>query len=349
MNFTALQISELIGGQIEGDATAQVDRPAKIEEAEVGALAFFANPKYEDWVYTTQASVLLIPADYQLKQSVSATLIRVPDVYGAVATLYAHFAKAEKKVAAVAESARIDASAKIADQAFIGDFVIIGAGAVVEAEVQLLGQVFVGENVQIGAGTLVYPGVRILKGSVIGKNCILHSNCVIGSDGFGFAPQKDGSFEKIAQLGNVVLEDDVELGANTVIDRASIGSTVIRAGAKIDNLVQIAHNVEVGNHTAIAAQVGIAGSTKIGSRVLVGGQAGFVGHIQVADGVKVQAQSGVAKTIKEDNTAWHGSPALPYMLYQKAYAVFKQLPDLFRKFHQMEREIEELKERNRDV
>ncbi len=346
MKMTAKDIAAMVGGTVEGDPDVEITRPGKIEEGGEGVLTFLANPKYEPWIYKTTAAAVLVRNDFQPREPVRATLIRVPDVQGAVAQLLELFAGGVQHPAGIASSAEIHAEAAIGEGVGIGDFVVVARGASLGDGCVLYPHVYVGENVHIGPNTVLYPGVKVYRDTIIGSRCVVHANAVLGSDGFGFAPQPDGSWKKVPQTGRVRIEDDVEIGANTVIDRATMGETVIRQGAKIDNLVQIAHNVEVGPHTVIAAQAGIAGSTKLGRGCQVGGQAGFVGHIRVADGTRVQAQSGVARAVNEPGQALQGSPAIGYMDYNKAYAVFKKLPDLYRKIHELEKQLKKALEKN---
>lgn len=346
MKMTAKDIAALVGGTVEGDPDVEITRPGKIEEGGEGVLTFLANPKYEPWIYKTTAAAVLVSNDFQPKEPVGATLIRVPNVQAAVAQLLEQFAGGVQHPTGIASSAEIHAEADIGERVGIGDFVVVARGASIGDGCVLYPHVYVGENVHIGPNTVLYPGVKVYRETVIGSRCVVHANTVIGSDGFGFAPQPDGSWKKVPQTGRVRIEDDVEIGANTVIDRATMGETVIRQGAKIDNLVQIAHNVEVGAHTVIAAQAGIAGSTKLGKGCQIGGQAGFVGHIRVADGTRVQAQSGVARPVTEPGQALQGSPAFGYMDYNKAYAVFKKLPDLYRKIHELEKQLKKALEKN---
>lgn len=343
MKVTAKEIAELLNGTIEGNPNTEVTSPSKIEEGKPGTISFLANKKYEPYAYTTQSSILLVANNFKPSQPIKATLIRVEEVYASVAILLEQFGNAEPSLEGVDENAFVDSSAKIGEEVAVGKFSIVSKGASVGRGSVIYPQVFIAENVKIGKNCILYPGVKIYRACEIGDHCILHANVVIGSDGFGFAPQEDGSFKKVPQLGNVIVEDQVEIGANTVIDRATMGSTIIKNGAKLDNLIQIAHNVEVGENTAIAAQAGIAGSTKIGKNCLIGGQAGFVGHITIADRTKVQAQSGINKPIKEAGTAIYGSPAMPYTDYLRSYAVFRRLPDLSRQISDLKKEIKALK------
>ena len=339
MQISVESIAKIVQGQIEGDSKLLINRPSKIEEGGQGSITFLANLKYEAFLYTTTASAVLIPKDFRPTQLVSTTLIRVEDVYAAIALLLEKFEKQDTPNLVVSTQAFVHSEANLGKNVTVGHFSVIEQGAKIGDDVVIYPQVYIGKDATIGQGTVLYPGVKVYFDCQIGMNCILHSNVIIGSDGFGFVLQKDGRYQKMAQIGNVVIEDEVEIGANTVIDRATMGSTLIKKGVKLDNLIQIAHNVEVGQNTVIAAQAGIAGSTKIGQNCRIGGQAGFVGHIQVADGTMVQAQSGVASPIKKENTAIYGSPALAYADYLRAYAVFKKLPELYRKVSALEKKI----------
>lgn len=342
MKITAAELAHLLNATIEGDPQATVSRPARIEEAGEGDFSFFDNPKYEALVYTTRASILLVSKDFQPSKPVGATLLRVADVRGSLAFLLSQFQAAQSGAGGVSERAAIDASATLGDGVAIGDFTVVEAGVAIGDGTAIGAQVFIGQNARIGRNCRIFPGVKIHHECVIGDNCVLHANAVIGADGFGFAPQPDRSWKKVPQVGNVVLENDVEIGANTCVDRAAIGSTLVRAGAKIDNLVHIAHNVEVGRNTVMAAQVGIAGSTKVGENVVLGGQVGLAGHLLIADGTQLQAQSGVGSSIKTPGQALFGSPAIPYNDYVRAYVVFKQLPDLQKKVRELEKRLEQL-------
>ena len=339
MQTTVQAIADLVGGRIEGDPTVVITGPAKIEEGTPGTITFLANPKYTDYLYTTAASAVLVTQDFSPERPVAASLIRVSDVYGAISTLLAHFERSEAGRRKVSERASVHPSVTLGENVSIGDFAVVEAGARIGDNTTLHPQTYVGADARIGADCLLYPGVRVGHECELGDRCILHGNVVLGGDGFGFAPQENKRYQKVPQIGKVILEDDVEVGANATIDRATMGATVIRRGAKIDNLVMIAHNVEIGADTVIAAQAGIAGSTKIGERVRIGGQAGFVGHIQVADETMVQAQSGVAAALTEPGKAVYGSPAIPYTDYLRAYAVFKKLPALYRRINQLEKQL----------
>lgn len=343
MKVTAKQLSELLNGTIEGDPEVSVIGPSKIEEGKPGTISFLSNKKYEAYANATQSSILLVSNEFAPKSKINATLIRVADVYVAVAKLLEHFGAVEPSFKGRDEQAFVDREASLEADVTIGKFSIVSKNARIGEGSIIYPQVFVDEKVKIGKGCILYPGVKIYKECEIGDYCILHANVVIGSDGFGFAPQEDGSYKKIPQIGNVIIEDRVEIGANTVIDRATMGSTIIRSGVKLDNLIQIAHNVEIDENTVVAAQTGISGSTKIGKNCMIGGQVGFVGHITIANGTRVQAQSGINKTIKEENTALYGSPAMPYNDFLRAYTVFRKLPELSRQISNLEKEIKHLK------
>ena len=343
--MTAKELCHLLNGELEGDPDVAVNKPSKIEEAEAGSMSFLANPKYEQFVYDTKASVLLVNKSFVPRHPISPTLIRVDDVYASLSVLLDAVNGEMQMEEGVSDLAFIHANARVGDDVTIGPFVYVGADAVIEKGAKIYPQVFVGDGVHIGRDVKIFAGVKLYHRTEVGDRSIIHSNSVIGSDGFGFAKGANGEFSKISQVGNVVIEEDVEIGANTVIDRATMGSTIIRKGAKLDNLIQIAHNVEIGSDTAIAAQAGIAGSTKIGKQVLVGGQAGFVGHIEIADGVQIQAQSGIASSVKEPGKRLYGSPALEYMDYLKSYAVFRRLPDLQKRVSELENIISKLENR----
>ncbi|MBE2230239.1 MAG: UDP-3-O-(3-hydroxymyristoyl)glucosamine N-acyltransferase [Chitinophagaceae bacterium] len=336
MQFPAAQIALLVNGRIEGDASVTVNSFGKIEEAREGQLSFFANPKYEEFLYRTAASVIIINESFELKQPVSATLIRVPDAYSAFATLLSKYQEIKQQsLAGIQQPAYIAPSATYGQQVFIGAFAYLGEKVKVGNNTKIYPNAFLGDNVEVGDNCVIHPGVKIYQDCRIGNHVIIHAGTIIGSDGFGFAPQADGSFKKVPQIGNVVIEDDVEVGSNTTIDRATIGSTIIRKGAKLDNLIQVAHNVEIGSSTVIAAQAGISGSTRIGKGVMIGGQAGIVGHIQLGDGAKVNAQSGVSKSI-EPGKAVTGSPAFDYTAALRSQAVTRKLPDLEKKIKELE-------------
>ena len=344
MQFTATQISAIINGKIEGNPDAAVSSFGKIEEATSDQLSFLANPKYEDYLYSTNAAIIIIGNSYELKQPVQATLIRVGDAYTAFAQLLSKYQEmATQQMKGIQQPSYIASSAKVGDDIFIGAFAYIGENVKVGNHSKIFPGSYIGDNVQIGNHVVIHAGVKIYHGCIIGNNVVIHAGTVIGSDGFGFAPQADGSFKKVPQIGNVVLEDNVEIGANTTIDRATMGSTCIKSGAKLDNLIQIAHNVEVGNSTVIAAQAGVSGSTKIGNNVMIGGQAGLVGHIQIADGSKINAQSGVSKSLKEPYSTVTGSPAYDYGHALRSQILSRNLPELEKRIKQLEQTLEQLK------
>ena len=344
MQFTAKQIAGFIDGKIEGNPDVAVSSFGKLEEATEGQLAFLANPKYEDYLYTTRASVIIINSTLQIEKKIDATLIRVPDAYSSFAVILTEYAKmARANLTGIQQPVYISPTARMGENVFIGAFAYLGENVIVGNNVKIYPQVYLGDNVTVDDGSILYPGVVIHHDCVIGKNVAIHAGSVIGGDGFGFAPQSDGSFKKVPQIGNVVVEDHVEIGANTAIDRATIGSTVIKSGVKLDNLIQIAHNVEVGNNTVIAAQSGVSGSTKIGKNVMIGGQAGIVGHILIADGSKINAQSGVGKSIKTPNTSVTGSPAFDYTHALRSQILSRNLPALEKRVKELEELVEKMK------
>ena len=343
MQFSAAQVALMINGRVEGNADATVSAFGKIEEAQANHLAFLANPKYEDFLYSTGASVVIVNEALELKQPVSATLIRVPDAYSAFAVLLDKYQQIKtQQLVGVQEPVYIHSSAKMGNDVFLGAFVYVGENSSIGNNSKIFPGVYIGNNVKVGENTIIHAGVKIYHECVVGSNVTIHAGTVIGSDGFEYAPQKDGRLKKVPQIGNVVIEDFVEIGANTTIDRATIGSTLIRSGAKLDNLLQIAHNVEIGNNSVIAAQSGVSGSTKIGKNVMIGGQAGIVGHIHIADGSKINAQSGVSKSIKTPNSAVTGSPAYDYTAALRSQALTRNLPQLEKRIQDLEKMIAEL-------
>lgn len=348
MEFTAKIISDLVGGTIEGNPDVIIRQPAKIEEAGEGSITFLANKKYEQYAYSTKAAALLVGLDFQPKQPIAATLIRVENVYETVRFLLEKFNTTQtpkpSNTANLASGTFIHETATIGEGSHIGTFSCIEANVKIGKNTTIAPQVFVGAGAEIGDNVILYAGVKIQKGCKIGNNCIIHSNAVIGADGFGFLPQEDGSYKKMPQVGIVILEDNVEVGANATIDRATMGATIIKSGAKLDNLIMIAHNVEIGENTVVAAQAGIAGSTKVGQNCIVGGQVGIVGHISVADGSKIQAQSGIAKPIKTPNKAWYGSPAFDYSSFLRSQVYFQKLPELEKRIRELEKIIKKLSE-----
>ncbi len=342
MKVTAAQLAHILDGTLDGDPAATVSRPARIEEAEPGDFAFLDNVKYEAYAYATRASILLVHRSFQPTQPLTATLIRVDDVRSSLALLLQKFDESNhSNGTVVAGNAAVHKTAKIGIGTSIGAFAVIEEGAVIGNNCIIYPQVFIGRNVHIGDNCRLFPGVRIHFDCEIGNSCVLHANAVIGADGFGFAPQEDKTWVKVPQVGNVVIEDFVEIGACTCIDRAAIGSTVIRQGAKLDNLIHVAHNADVGKNTALAAQVGVAGSTRIGENCQIGGQVGFAGHLTIANGTRVQAQSGLGSSVTEPNTALFGSPAIGYKDFIRAHVVFKQLPALQKQVRELEKQLKE--------
>ncbi len=339
MKISAAQLAELLHGSIEGNPLVTVSKPARIEDAKPGEFTFFDNPKYEQFAYSTRAAVLMVQEDFQPVQPVAATMIRVKDVRSSLAFLLGMFGENGKAELGVSDLAHIHHKAKVGKGTSVGEFSVIESGAVVGENCRIYPQVFIGKNVHVGDNCTIYPGVRILYECLVGDNCILHANAVIGSDGFGFAPQPDKTWKKVPQVGNVVIENNVEIGACTCIDRASLGSTLIESGVKLDNLVHIAHNVVVGKNTAFAAQVGVAGSAKIGENIMLGGQVGVAGHISIADGTQIQAQSGIGSNIKKEDSKLWGSPAFEYGDYLRAHSIFKQLPELEKRVRELEKKL----------
>ncbi|WP_426491808.1 UDP-3-O-(3-hydroxymyristoyl)glucosamine N-acyltransferase [Hymenobacter sp. 102] len=338
MEFTVGQIAEVLRGAVEGDATQRIDRLAKIEEGQAGSLSFLANLKYEHHLYTTGATAVIVSRTLELRQPTQAALIRVDDPYTSFTTLLEFYQQATRTgKRGVEEPAYMAASSRIGENHYRGAFSYIGENCEIGRDVVIFPHVFIGDRVKIGDGTILYAGAKVYAETVIGSRCTIHAGAVLGSDGFGFAPQPDGSYRTIPQIGNVVLQDNVSIGANATIDCATMGSTIIREGAKIDNLVQIAHNVEVGRHTVIASQSGVSGSTKIGDFCVLAGQTGLAGHLTLANRTTVTAQSGVGKSVKEEGVLLQGSPAFSLRDSLRANAVFRHLPDLERRLSQLER------------
>ena len=345
MEFTASVIAGFLKGEIEGDPEAKVNTIAKIEEGHEGALSFLANPKYEHYIYTTGSTVVLVNKTFVPAQKVSATLIRVDNAYESFASLLRLVDQARPRKTGIHPTAVIESTAKIGSDIYVGPYAYIGENAVIGDDCSVYPHVYIGDNTRVGKKCIIYPGVKIYYECVLGENCIIHAGTVIGSDGFGFAPQSDNEYMKIPQLGNVILEDNVEIGANVTIDRATMGSTIIRSGVKLDNLIQIGHNVEVGENTVMAALSGISGSTKLGKNCMVGGQVGFAGHIKIADGTRIGAQAGILGEIKEENTAIIGSPAFDIKQFMKSTVLFKRLPEMKTRIDRIEKEVESLKKR----
>jgi len=337
LQFSAQQIAMMIQGKVEGDAAVAVAQFGKIEEAKAGELTFLANPKYEEFLYSTKASVVIINESQVLKTPIAATLIRVPDAYAAFATLLTKYQELKtQNLSGIQSPSYIASSAQLGENHYVAAFAHIGDNVQIGNNVKIFPNVVIGENVKIGNNVMLHPGVVIYADCILGNNITIHSGAIIGSDGFGFAPTADGSYQKVPQLGNVIIEDNVEIGSNTTIDRATIGSTIIRKGVKLDNLIQVAHNVEVGENTVIAAQVGLSGSTKVGKGVMMGGQAGTAGHLSIADGVKVAARSGITKTISNANSTITGFPAAEHSTALRAQIHMKNLPNLEKRVKELE-------------
>jgi UDP-3-O-[3-hydroxymyristoyl] glucosamine N-acyltransferase len=335
MKFTVDQIADLIEGTVNGNGATLISNFDKIEEGKSGSISFLSNPKYESFLYQTDASAVIVSKDLALKKPVKTALIRVSDPYLAFTILLQKYQElVEKKETGIQVPSYVADSAHISENVFVGRFTLVDAGSQIGKNSQIYDRVSIGKNVTIGCDCTIYPGVVIYKDCVIGNNVVIHANSVIGSDGFGHAPQADGTFKSIPQLGNVVIEDDVSIGSNTTIDRATMGSTIIRKGVKIDNLVQIAHNVEIGSNTAIAAQTGISGSTKVGENCLIAGQVGVAGHITIAPKTIVTGQSGVTKSVKTPGRTLGGTPASNNVDFLKRNALIRQLPEFFEKFNQ---------------
>lgn len=340
MKFTAEQIAEVLNGKVEGSKDVEVHTLSKIEEGNYGSLSFLANPKYTPYIYDTQASIVIVNDDFQATKALKCTLIRVKDAYSAFSQLLNMYNQVKLDKSGISSQAAISETAKIGENVYIGEFVIIGDNAVIGNNAKIYPQTFVGENCEIGENTTLFPGVKIYSDCNVGKDCTFHAGVVIGSDGFGFAPQAANNYKKVAQIGNVIIEDDVEIGANTTIDRATLGSTIIRKGVKLDNLIQIAHNVEIGENTVMAAQSGVSGSTKIGKNCMIGGQVGMTGHISIGDNVKIGAQAGIMSNVKDGQTII-GSPAIEVGAFMKSSVYFKKLPELAKKIYEIEKKLQE--------
>lgn len=346
LSFTAQQIALLIQGKIEGAATVVVKQFGKIESAMPGEISFLANPKYEDFLYTTKASVIIVNESLVLKKQVAATLIRVPDAYAAFAALLTKYQEMKNEnLVGIQSPCFIASTAKLGEQNFVAAFAYVGENVKTGKHVKIFPNAVLGENVIIGDNVTIHAGVIIYSDCVLGNNITIHAGSIIGSDGFGFAPKEDGSYQKIPQLGNVIIEDDVEIGSNTTIDRATIGSTIIKKGVKIDNLIQIAHNVEIGENTVIAAQVGISGSTKIGKGVMMGGQSGTIGHVIIADGIKITARTGITKDFKEGGITLSGYPAREQSAFLRAQVAQKNLPALEKRVKELEIMVQQLSQK----
>lgn len=338
MKFTATQISEILNGEIDGNINEVVYKLSKIEEGEKGSLTFLSNPKYQSFLYTTEASVAIVNKDFIPEKEITTTLIKVDDAYKAFTKLLEYYNEIKLHKSGIETPNFIHENAKLGTDIYIGAFTYISQNVFIGDNVKIYPNVFIGDNVTIGNDTTIFAGAKIYSESQIGKNCTLHSGVIIGCDGFGFVPNEKGEYNKVPQIGNVIIEDNVDIGSGTTIDRATLGSTIIRKGVKLDNQIQIAHNVEVGKNTVIAAQAGVAGSTKIGKNCQIGGQVGIVGHISIGNNVRIQAQSGIGRSLK-DNEIVQGSPALPYSDYNKSYVHFKNLTKLVNKVDELDKKI----------
>jgi UDP-3-O-[3-hydroxymyristoyl] glucosamine N-acyltransferase len=338
MKFTAGQIAGILEGELEGNPNITVSKLAKIEEGEKGSLTFLANPKYTPHIYTTKSSVTIVNRDFIAEHDLTTTLIKVDDAYESFSKLLSYYSQVKNIKTGIETPSFISSSAIYGSDCYIGAFAYIGESTKLGNQVQIYPNAYIGDNVLIGDNVVVYAGAKIYSESIIGNNCVIHSGAIVGSDGFGFAPSSNGEFNKIPQTGNVILEDNVDVGAGTTIDRATLGSTILRKGVKLDNQIQIAHNVEIGEHTVIAAQTGVAGSAKIGKYCMIGGQVGIVGHITIGDHVRIQAQSGIGRNIKNGEII-QGSPALTYGDYNKSYVHFKNLSKIVSRINELEKKI----------
>ncbi|WP_027878967.1 UDP-3-O-(3-hydroxymyristoyl)glucosamine N-acyltransferase [Mesoflavibacter zeaxanthinifaciens] len=336
MKFTAEQIAGILEGVVEGNPQVEVSKLSKIEEGEEGALTFLANPKYTHYIYSTKASIAIVNNTFIPEQDISCTLIKVDDAYKAFSKLLEYYNQVKLNKSGIEQPSYISDNVKQGDNIYIGAFTYIGNNVTLGNNVKIFPSSYIGDNVTIGDDTVVFSGAKVYSESIIGKNCVINSGAIIGADGFGFAPDENGEYSKVPQIGNVILEDFVDIGAATTIDRATLGSTIIRRGVKLDNQIQIAHNVEIGKNTVIAAQTGVAGSTKIGENCQIGGQVGIVGHITIGNNVKIQAQSGIGRNVK-DNEVLQGSPALSYGDFNKSYVYFKNLPKIVKTVNDLEK------------
>lgn len=341
MQFTAEMIAGLISGEVVGDKNAAVHTVSSIEDGKAGGLAYLSNPKYEQYLYTTQCSIVLVDKSFEPKQEVAATMIKVDNVGACVLQLLQMYQAMKPQKSGISARASISEKATIGQNCYIGDFAVIEAGAVVGDGAKIYPHCYIGDNVKVGEGTTLYPRVTIYEGCAVGNRCIIHAGAVIGADGFGFAPNAAGGFDKIPQLGNVIIEDDVEIGANTCIDRAKTDSTIIRRGVKLDNLIQIGHNVQIGENTVSSAQTGIAGTSKVGKNCFLAGQVGIADHITVGNFVKIGSQSGIDRDVPDGEVRF-GSPALKGMGYYRSFAVFKELPEMARQLRTLEKQVAEL-------
>lgn len=345
MQFTAKEVSLLLNGTIEGNPDVKVFQLAKIEEAQEGSLSFMSNPKYEAFLYTTEASVVIVNEDLVIDKSLHPTIIRVKDAYISFSVLLEKYNSLKLDKKGIEQPSFVHPDAKIGKDVYIGAFTYIGANALIGDGTKIFPQCYIGDDVKIGENAALHSGVKIYHDCIIGNKVTIHASTVIGSDGFGFAPQADGTYKKVSQIGNVIIEDDVEIGANTCIDRATMGSTIIRKGVKLDNLIQIAHNAEIGQNTVIASQTGISGSAKIGESSIIGGQVGVVGHVTLAKGTQIQAKSGINKSIEEEGKKWGGAPATSYQSYMRSQVIIQRLPEMERKIEELQKALIELQQK----
>lgn len=339
MKFTAEQIASILNGTVVGNPEAEVFKLSKIDEGSEGSLTFLANSKYTPHIYTTKASITIVNTDFKPENTIKTTLIKVEDAYEGFSKLLEYYNQIKLNKSGIEQPCFISDSAKLGENVYIGAFSYTGTNVILGDNVKVFPGAYIGDNVSLGENTIVFPGGKVYSDCIIGKNCVINSGAIIGADGFGFAPIKNGGYSKIPQIGNVILEDNVDVGAGTTIDRATMGSTIIRSGVKLDNQIQIAHNVEIGKNTVIAAQTGVAGSTKIGENCQIGGQVGIVGHLHIGNNVKIQAQSGVGRNVK-DNEVLQGSPSFGYTDWNKSYVYFKNLPKLAKTIDELEKKVD---------
>ncbi len=338
MKFTAQQIAGILEGTVDGNPNVEVSTLAKIEEGKKGSLTFLANPKYTHYIYTTEASITIVDKNFTSENTLSTTLIRVEDAYKAFSKLLEYYNQVKMNKTGIESPVFISETAKYGENIYIGAFTYIGENVIIGDNVKIYPNTYIGDNVKVGDNVTIFAGAKLYSETIIGNNCVLHSGVILGADGFGFTPNEKGEYHAVPQTGNVIIEDNVDIGAATTIDRATLGSTIIKKGVKLDNQIQIAHNVIIGENTVIAAQTGIAGSVKIGKNCLIGGQVGFAGHITIGDNVKIQAQSGIGRNVK-DNETLQGSPALNYGDFNKSYVHFKNLPKIIDRMNTFEKNL----------
>jgi UDP-3-O-[3-hydroxymyristoyl] glucosamine N-acyltransferase len=345
MKFKASQIAEILEGEVVGDENAEVNQLSKIEEGENGSLTFLSNPKYTEYIYTTKASIAIVNENFKPEREIETTLIKVPDAYKAFSKLLEFYNQVKMNKSGIESPSYISDSSTIGENLYLGAFAYISNNVTIGNNVKIYPSAYIEDNVKIGDNTIIFAGAKIMSDTVIGNNCVINAGAIIGADGFGFAPNEEGVYSKVPQIGNVIIEDNVDIGAATTIDRATLGSTIIRKGVKLDNQIQVAHNVEIGKNTVIASQSGIAGSSKIGENCMLGGQVGIAGHLTIGNNVRIQAQSGIGKNIK-DNEVIQGTPAFGYSDFNRSYVYFKNLPTLVNKINQLEKELKAIKNQN---